>query len=214
MSFRTKALSIIVCMFILFLSGCDISSTNENKNGNEQIKTNTSKEENTNKDVEENLNESLKEELTDEKDISYQLHGKSMTETAKIIASDNQDFSLFVLPTYDLTAEEPAKDILYFKEDDSHFMRIELLPPNTSIDDAVNTVKDQLTAVDNNVMNVKSDEAWLANAHIYQAKNQTDEVTACLIYANDFLLKLTVFTKIENNHLEPFFKMAETIKAN
>ena len=45
--------------------------------------------------------------------ISYSYNGESEEETAIWTKSDNQAFGLYILPTYELTAEEPNKDILY-----------------------------------------------------------------------------------------------------
>ena len=39
--------------------------------------------------------------------LTYSYNGNSVEETAHWIKSDNQAFGLYVLPTYELTAEEP-----------------------------------------------------------------------------------------------------------
>ena len=68
---------------------------------------------------------------TAEQPISYTLNGETKKETAQLTKSDNQNFSLYVLPNFELTAEEPYKDLLFLSEDDTNSMRIEILPADT-----------------------------------------------------------------------------------
>ncbi|PAK74401.1 hypothetical protein, partial [Micrococcus luteus] len=71
----------------------------------------------------------------------------TMEETAVLEKSDNQNYSMYVLPSYELTAEEPNKDVLYLTDNDQVFMRIELLPEDTDWEMAEENAKSQLTAV-------------------------------------------------------------------
>ncbi|MBS4217947.1 hypothetical protein KHA96_06375 [Bacillus sp. FJAT-49711] len=164
--------------------------------------------------------DSVEEEDTSQKirlfemNLTYSINEKTKEDTAFLRSSDNQDYSLYVLPEFELTGEEPNKDVLYLKENDRHFMRIELLPNESNIDEAVQTIKDQLTAVNSNVKQLKAEDSqkWLENAHIFQAENNEERVTAYIINKGDFILKLSIFTKIEDNYIDPFLKMAETIE--
>ena len=45
--------------------------------------------------------------------ITYSYNGESKKKLPIWTKSDNQTFGLYVLPTYELSAEEPNKDILY-----------------------------------------------------------------------------------------------------
>ncbi|MBS4193787.1 hypothetical protein [Lederbergia citri] len=148
-----------------------------------------------------------------EMNITYEVNKETKEDTAFLKSSDNQDYSLYILPEFELTAEEPNKDVLYLKENDRHFMRIEILPSETNMDDAVATMKEQLTAVNSEVTQLEAkDSQWLENAHIYQAEKDGEIVTAYLLKKDDLLLKLTVFTTKDENYLDPFLKMAETIE--
>lgn len=148
---------------------------------------------------------------SNEKVISYKLHGEIHKQLAVYQESDIQDYFLFVLPGYVLTGEEPMSDILYFEEESNQNMRIQLLPKNNQIDDAVNTMKEQLKAVNDEVLEVTEKADWLEEAYVYKSHNNEDLVIGVLIEHDQFLLKLTIFTKLEKDFTDPFLKMAETI---
>ena len=95
-------------------------------------------------------------------------------------------------------------------------MRIEILPKEINMDNAVNTMKEQLTAVDSNVveLEVNKDAGWLQHAIAYEAKNDEDKVTSYLIKKENSILKLTIFSIKDTSHEDAFLKMAETIETN
>ncbi|MBW8348735.1 hypothetical protein K0H71_04615 [Bacillus sp. IITD106] len=229
-----KTVKIIAACFIamLLLAACgtggrDANLTNGNGAGGSQEENNAPETEEKNADdpekenggTEKDQEQSAEQEDTSQKirlfemNITYEVNKEKKEDTAFLQSSDNQGYSLYILPEFELTAEEPNKDILYLKDNDRHFMRIEILPPETNMDDAVATIKEQLTAVNSEVTQLEAKNAqWLENAQIYQAEKDDDIVTAYLLKKDDLLLKLTVFTTKEQNYLDPFLKMAETIE--
>ncbi|HEY4552294.1 MAG TPA: hypothetical protein VIG80_03805 [Bacillaceae bacterium] len=221
----TKWLSIAL-ISVLLLAACGTSGKdNTNGSENSQPKENntgeTGKTEKTQKEEPAASEKQPGNEKEDtekirlmEQNLSYKAGGEAKEETAFLKESDNQDYSMYVLPNYVLTGEEPNKDVLYYKEEDSHFMRIELLPSEISLEEAVTTAKEQLEAVDSKVEKGSAPEGhtWLSEAEIYTAQNGKDRVTAYLVKKEDWLLKLTVFTKLEDSHEDAFVKMAETIE--
>lgn len=223
-----KLLHLFSYTFLLFilLAGC--GSTSEKPTGNEQINKSDNPSANTNNNSEED-NDQIKEneinsnETENEKEIrskekkiiSKGIDGKETESTAQLTESDIQNYSMYVLTGFELTGEEPHKDVLYSTENDSHFMRIELLPVETNMEDAIHTIKEQLTAVSNEVNEVQTKDRsdWLKNAYIYKTENKEESVSAFLIKQNDWLLKLTIFTTLNEDFEDPFLKMAETIQA-
>ncbi|CAM4049594.1 hypothetical protein [Lederbergia lenta] len=222
-----KLVPLLSWTFILFvlLTGCGSNSDNTNgqvdQSDNPTTENNEQNEEDKNdhmKKSEETPNETddAKGIRLMEKNLIYKgMNGKEIEETAHLTESDIQDYSMYVLPAYELTGEEPHKDVLYFTENDSHFMRIELLPSETNMDDAINTVKEQLSAVSKTVNEVNTNDKydWLKNASAYESENAEEKVSAYLIKQDDWVLKLTIFTKLKEDLEDPFFKMAETIQA-
>lgn len=211
----TKVL--LTCLLsALFVTACGTTKTGENQGKGEKPADRT--HEQTEREDKENTLE--KEQEDDQKirlmerNLSYEINSNVKEETAFLRESDNQGFSLYVLPEYELTGEEPQKDILYFKENDSQFMRIELLPSDTSVDEAADTAKAQLESVNSEMKQVEPDQnnKWLQEASIFSAGNKEDKVSVYLIPTKDRLLKLTIFTSAKQQMEDPFLKMGETIE--
>jgi hypothetical protein len=154
-------------------------------------------------------------EMPQEKSLSYQVNGEMMEETAVLEKSDNQNYSLYVLPSYELTAEEPNKDVLYLTENDQVFMRIELLPEDTDWEMAEENAKSQLTAVSSEVQSAEaSDDEFLQDAIIYEAASEEDKAAVYLIKNDKQPLKLSIYTKNDADHTDAFIQMAKTISAD
>lgn len=149
-----------------------------------------------------------------EKSLTFTLNNEEKQETASLKESDTQDYSLYVLEGYELTGEEPGKDVLYLNEDDANFMRIEYLT-NTDKASQEEIAIEQLKAVRDNIEKIEpaASESWLANASIHGVEKDNEKVLSYLIPQGDHVLKLTIFTKKDNDYSDPFIKMAETIEA-
>jgi hypothetical protein len=126
--------------------------------------------------------------------------------------NDNQHYSMYVLPEYELTAEEPNKDVLFWSNDDSVFMRIELLPADIDWSMMEENTKAQLTAVGPEVKDAEiPDDPFFENAWGMETKSGTETVTAYLIKNEKQPLKLTLFTKDNADHKDAFLEMGKTI---
>lgn len=149
-----------------------------------------------------------------EKSLTFTLNIEEKQETAFLKESDTQDYSLYVLEGYELTGEEPGKDVLYLNEDDANFMRIEYLT-DTDKESQEEIAIEQLKAVRDNIEKIEpaASESWLANASIHGVEKENEKVLSYIIPQGDRLLKLTIFTKKDNDYSDPFLKMAETIEA-
>ncbi len=106
---------------------------------------------------------------TSEQTIAYSLNGESKKEAAQLTKSDNQNYSLYVLSNFELTAEEPYKDLLFLSEDDSNSMRIEILPADTDLEPLKENTLLQLQAVNETVQTLDppSDE-WLGKQPLWK----------------------------------------------
>ncbi|RLQ97095.1 hypothetical protein [Falsibacillus albus] len=199
---------------VFLLAGCGTAEqSNKNVDGSGSNDTTASTEQS-----KENSTTTADQTSTDqkrelEKTLSYMNDGKNKEEKATLTQSDNQDFSLYVLPEFELTAEEPHKDSLYLKENDQIFMRIEMLPNDADQNTIVENTKSQLGAVNSDVkkLDPPADQDWLKDATILQAQNDTDVVTSYLINQDEATVKLTIFNKKDQNYEDALLKMAETI---
>ncbi|TYR80072.1 hypothetical protein FZC66_13130 [Priestia megaterium] len=165
-------------------------------------KTETSKEDETNTD-QTNKENSSKEDTT-EKEPSDQ--------TASLTKSDGQDYAIEVLEGYELAGEEPGRDMLILSEDDSQFMRIELVSSELSMKEAETTVKQTAMAVNQNAAKKENvpTSGKFANAVWYETQSGEANVQVILT-TGEKPVKLTIFTKSSEN-LDEFLRMAGTIQ--
>ncbi|EWG11724.1 hypothetical protein [Cytobacillus firmus] len=147
-----------------------------------------------------------------EQNMTYSVKGEMKEDTAFLKHSDNQNYSMYVLPAYELTAEEPNKDVLYLTENDQVFMRIELLPDDADWDMIEENTKAQLEAVSENVQTSKApSDDFYKDAAVMRAEGNGEKVSAYLVKNDNLSLKLTLFNKEDADHEDPFLQMAKTI---
>ncbi|WP_026583108.1 hypothetical protein [Bacillus sp. J33] len=177
----------------------------EEQNGQEQAEENKAEEEGTSEE-----GNSVIRIL--EQNLSYSVNGETKEDTAFLKHSDNQSYSMYVLPGYELTAEEPNKDVLYFTENDQVFMRIELLPDDADWKMAEENTKAQLSAVSEDVQSGEAPaDEFYKDATVWKAEQNGEKVSSYLIKKDDLSLKLTLFNKEDADHEEAFLQMAKTI---
>ncbi len=189
-------------------NGADITQNNEQGNQAENTETNDGKQ------GEENI-EGVSDEngsRAEEQSIQYNLNGESKEETASLQKSDNQQFSMYVLPGFELTAEEPNKDIVMLSENGHIFMRIELLPANADWNAIEENTKSQLEAInpDITMLDLPNNDFY-KDAIAMKTSSKQDIVTAYLIKNSEQPLKLTIFFEDDADYNDAFLKMAETI---
>ena len=210
----------------LILSGCGTSDNNEDQtNGSNQTQNeeiNKERQENQDSEnnqgtVEPNNDEQTKEDdgvvRILEQNLQYTVNGEAKEETAFLKSSDNQPYSIYVLPEFELTAEEPNKDVVYLTENDHVFMRIELLPTDVQWDMMEENTKAQLQAVDETIhsIEVPSGDEFFKDSIAMEASNGDDVVTSYLFKNSNQPLKLTLFTKKDLDYKDAFLQMGKTI---
>lgn len=148
-----------------------------------------------------------------EQNVSYKINGEQKEETAFLKYNDNQNYSMYVLPEYELTGEEPNKDVLYWTNDDSVFMRIELLPADIDWAMMEENTKAQLSAVGPDVKDAEiPEDPFFENAWAMETKSGSESVTSYLIKNEKQPIKLTLFTKDNADHKNAFLEMGKTIE--
>lgn len=147
-----------------------------------------------------------------EQNLKYKVNGEQKEQTAFLKYNDNQHYSMYVLPEYELTAEEPNKDVLFLTEDDSVFMRIELLPDDVEWPSVEENSKAQLAAVNPEVKETELPaDPFFDNAWAMETKLETEIVTTYLIKNEQQPLKITMYTKEKADHRDAFIEMSKTI---
>ena len=189
----------------LMLAGCGSDSTeDEPKDKQEEAAPKDTQENNSSDQEQGTKNEKIR---LMEQNLQYTLDGKMKEETAFLKKSDNQPFSLYVLQDYDLSAEEPGKDIVFLKDDDSVYMRMELLD-QANWDEVEQNAKDQLQTISDKLEDPGLD---IANGTAYEVSTTEGEVvTSILLKDEKAPMRLTLFTKKNQDYRNAFLEMAKT----
>lgn len=135
--------------------------------------------------------------------------------TGTLTQSDEQNYELYVLDGYELTAEEPKKDSLYVADNSAVFMRIETFAPG-EIDFAAaeESMIQTLQAV-----NPEEEPAEITDfdagdfdqSTAYEVPSTEGTVTGIVFENEDLLVRLTIFDDNAVNATEDFIAMASTI---
>lgn len=140
-----------------------------------------------------------------------------------IVNSDNQEYSISVLEGYELTAEEPNKDLLFNKENEEQSMRIEIYNASeVNMADVTNELVETVKASNSEgkVTEITDNSIVPSGKQIEDVKSYKAEIPdGNNVYGYTFLqdglgVKLTVFDTAESPAIEDFIKMANTIKIN
>lgn len=204
----------------LLLSGCGTEATENAKEEKEEVTTeekedtaeNNQKEETTkdNNEQKPNKDESTTVRLM-EQNLQYQVNGGDKQDTAFLVNSSNQNFSLYVLPEYELTAEEPGKDILKLKNAPGVNARIELLPDNVNWTEIEENTRSQLKAIGDDVKPVPDPGLAIENGIVEEVAVGDEKVTSVLIKNPKAPVRMTIFTTSSADHRKAFIEMGKTI---
>lgn len=148
-------------------------------------------------------------ETTNEKTLQYVFNKENKEESALLKTSDNQPFSLYVLPKFELSAEEPGKDVVLLSENDRIFMRIELLPTDV---DWVKTEKDAKAFLNAISDSITDPGLSIDNGSSYEVTSKNDVVTVALLKSDKAPVRITMFTTKDADYRDAFLQMAKTVQ--
>lgn len=139
---------------------------------------------------------------------------------AKQVDSDEQDYSIYLLPNYTLTSEEPGRDSLYLDEDGTIFMRIEtMLAEEGTYDYLLENMLTSLAASGSETtepvqlkdeVSLPSGES-IENAQAYTVDSETGPVTGMMFERDGMIVRLTIFDSPDAEHFNNFLSMGETV---
>lgn len=143
--------------------------------------------------------------------LSYKMNEQQKEEIAQLKYNDQHNYSMYVLPNYRLT-EEKKLDTLYLNDDESIFMKIELLPDDVDWTSLMETTSSNLATLFKKVPSKSYiDSESQEESTILETNNNDTVVTAYFINKKDIKLKLTIVTRKDEDHRDAFFQMAKTI---
>ncbi|WP_025783583.1 hypothetical protein [Sporosarcina sp. D27] len=134
--------------------------------------------------------------------------------------SDEQSFKMQVLPTYELTSEEPGRDILYVKEHEDKYMVIGTMQASeTDFDKAVENMTETLAATSEDASPVElTDVAQLPTSKelekvkAYRVDSAEGPITAMIFQKGELIVRVMMYDNNDESYYEEYLKMAETIQ--
>ncbi|MFD1031156.1 hypothetical protein [Metaplanococcus flavidus] len=135
-----------------------------------------------------------------------------------LTVSDSNSYEVYLLPSFELTAEEPNKDVVYSTENDALFMRIETFTSEeTDFDFAQESIK-QTVQASNDSAQLTELPAFegneFINSSLYEIPTDNGKVTGVAYEKEGLIVKLTIFDLTEAGITEDFLNMGKTITAN
>ncbi len=215
---------VILCIALIALVACNTAeqstTTPTPTEGTNASNGNIEKDENQTSSDPHDDDEQVNENETNR--ITYTSNGEQKTEETTSVTSNEQQYSIQVLPNFTLTAEEPGKDLLYLTENDSVSMRIEYLTTNeTSFEDLQRNTEDLMNAVDENTDYMEFDiQSYvdnvpnISNFAAYKV-DLIDQVVMSIVYEKDQqLVRLTIYDDPVADYSDALIKMGLTITHN
>lgn len=214
---------------VLALSGlmaaCGSDESTEETNGTatsntEQTETATSEETATEESTEEATEEAPEEESAEdepaEESTEAEEENPAATEGTPTV-SESQSYEIHLLSGYELTAEEPNKDVIYSTENDELFMRVETFKPEEAdfafADDSIQqTVKASNEGAEMTELPA-FDDAEFKNSAVYEIPTENGKVTGAVFEKEGLIVKLTIFDLTDAGVTEEFLNMGKTITA-
>lgn len=192
-----KIYSLLSTFLILtvFLASCGTTKVNTT---NEQTPTET-------ENYEEDTTENTKEQET-------VLQGT-------VTKSDAQNYSITVVDGFELTGEEPNKDLLFNTKNDAQSMRIETFNANeVDLNEVTSNLVETLKASNENgtLVEITNNSQlpireFIQNPKGYQIDTPDGKVSGYTFEREGLIVKLTIFDTETDPSLETFVDMAETI---
>lgn len=170
-------------------------------------------------------NEGTEEVVEEETEVAEEATSTDSKEDflkeSKMTESDEQNYTMSVLPEYTLTSEEPGKDSLMATEDESVFMRIETMPKEEGTYDyslenigaVLEASSDGGTPVEVTDKTAIPEGEGIENVKVLSVKAETASITGIIFERGDMIVKLTIYDSPNEDHFENFLRMSETIEA-
>lgn len=152
--------------------------------------------------------EEAAEETTDEEPVLPE---------GTLTVSDSQSYEIHLLPAFELTAEEPNKDVVYSSDNDGLFMRIETFTAEEA--DFASTKESiiQTVQASNDGAELTElppfTEAEFTNSAIVEIPTEDGKVTGVVFERDGLIVKLTIFDQNEAGLTDEFLRMGKTITA-
>lgn len=156
------------------------------------------------------------EERGPERELTYQSGGSEQAGQAMLTESDEMDYSIYVLDGYQLTSEEPNKDVLYWNEDEQVFMRIETFGADADYTMLTEQMIGSLEYDGGEAADVSGEYSLAGSSGIddlviRQLETEEGLTTGAVFVKDGMTVRLTVFDKPEADQTDALLTMGSTI---
>jgi len=151
-----------------------------------------------------------------ERELTYQSGGSKQAGQAKLTESDEMNYSIYVMDGYQLTSEEPNKDVLYWNEDEQIFMRIETFGSDADYTMLTEQMIGSLEYDGGEAADVSGEYSLAKSSGIEELVIRQLEagegITTGAVFMRDGMtVRLTVFDKPEADQTDALLAMGATI---
>ncbi|MFJ7825144.1 hypothetical protein [Psychrobacillus sp. NPDC096623] len=205
-----------ILLLTVILAACGTSTTTE-----EQDKTGETVTENTEQTTPEvTENTETETETATDTDSAQSAESPEVVLEGTTTESDSQNYSITVVEGYELTGEEPNKDLLFNQNNDLQSMRIETFSADQATIEGIqeNLVTTLQASNESSTVTEIQDENLIPtnedikNTSAHQIDTPEGKVSGYVFEREGLIVKLTIFDTVESPALETFVQMAETIK--
>ncbi|WOV86279.1 hypothetical protein QWT69_10015 [Sporosarcina oncorhynchi] len=154
---------------------------------------------------------------TDSTEVESTSDDEKLTEAVET-KSDEQDYTINVLPGFTLTSEEPGRDSLYSDDNPEVFMRIETKQQEDGLyayllDNMQEVLKASSEDVDPEALTgIYADESAITNVQAFHIDTAEGIVTGVLYETGEKIVRLTIYDTDDEKFTSDFLKMGKTIR--
>lgn len=206
-------------LFCLLLAACGTAEQQNSEQDNTNNASNHTAEEIA-VDKDETAKEDGTQQKANEDNLGNQIQYTSKDETYAVETNmvEEDNYIIHILDGYELTKEEPGKEMLYLKDNDAISMRIEVIPKNdSSFEYLVKNTEDMMTAINSDyqpfdISGALKEYPEIANSAAYMTTVENDEIIGIVYEKNNILVRLTVFDQKDYDLKDALIKMGLTIE--
>lgn len=205
-------ISVTLLMFLLAACG----TTNGQNTEPDQTTADSEKEIENVEDEETTENGAQDEETNQpENKIEYTSKGEVYTHETAVVEEEN--YTIQILEGYELTKEEPGKEVLFLQDNDAISMRIEVFPKNaSSYDHLVKSTEEWMAAINEykplDITEAVNKHPEITNSVAFITTIENDEVVGIVYEKNNILVRLSAFDQKDYDLKDALIKMGLTIE--
>lgn len=151
--------------------------------------------------------------------LSYEIAEEAYSDEIITTKSDELNYTISLTDKFDLTLEEPGKDLVVYKDNEAITMRVEtFINEDEAFENLLLNSKDMLSAISTNDQYEKFplpkqfNLTTYAKIESYIVEYESDKVVLLLLEKDDLIIRLTIFDDYITNVTDAFLQIGATIE--